>query len=66
MIGVREDNRGRIHLGDVIIAVDDEPVTNQEMLLEFLERHQPGDKVKVTSMREDEIHTYELELAAPD
>jgi S1-C subfamily serine protease len=66
MIGVREDRRGRIHLGDVIIAVDDDPILNQDDLLEVLEGHQAGDVIKVTTIREDEIHNYEVKLANPE
>ena len=66
MVGIREDRRGRIHLGDVIIAIDDDPVTNQDNLLGALERHKPGDKVKVTTIREEEIKNYEVILASPE
>lgn len=66
MIGVREDRRGRIHLGDVIIAVDDAPILNQDDLLDVLESHQAGDVIKVTTIREDEIHNYEVKLANPE
>ena len=65
MIGVREDIRGNIHLGDVIIAIDGEPVTNEDSMLSLLENRQPGDVVKVTCLRDDEIKEFELKLAAP-
>ncbi len=66
MIGVREDWRGNIHLGDVIIAINDEPVTNEDTMLGLLEQLEPGDSVKVTTLRDETIHNYEVELAAPD
>jgi S1-C subfamily serine protease len=66
MVGVREDRRGRIHLGDVIIAVDDQPILNQDDLLETLENHEAGDIIKVTTIREDEIHNYEVTLDSPN
>ncbi len=66
MIGVREDWRGNIHLGDVIIAINDEPVTNEDSLLSLLEGFEPGEMVKVTTLRDDEIHHYEVTLVAPD
>ncbi|MFT5211831.1 MAG: S1-C subfamily serine protease [Flavobacterium sp.] len=65
MIGVREDRRGNIHLGDVIIAINDEPVTNEDSLLSLLERFEPGDKVKVTTLKVEEIHHYDVVLTAP-
>ena len=66
MVGVREDRRGNIHLGDVIIAIDDEPVTNKDTLLSLLEQHQPGDKVKVTTLKNEEIQNYEVTLGSPE
>ena len=66
MIGVREDRGGNIHLGDVIIAINDEPVTNEDSLLSLLERFEPGNKVKVTTLRAEEIHHYDVVLTAPE
>ncbi len=66
MIGVREDRRGNIHLGDVIIAINDQSVTNEDSLLSLLENLKPGDKVKVTTLRDEEIQNYELTLTAPE
>ena len=65
IIGVREDRRGKLHLGDVIIAIDAEPVTNEDTMLSLLEQHSPGDTVEITTLRDDEIKTYALTLAAP-
>lgn len=66
LVGVRTDARNNIHLGDVIIALDDEPVTNEDSLLTMLEQRQPGDSIKVTTLRDDEIFTYDVTLAAPE
>lgn len=66
MVGLREDRRGKIHLGDVIIAIDDEPIVDQDGLLSVLERHEPGDTVTVTALRDDKIKTYRIELIAPE
>ncbi len=66
MIGVREDQRGTIHLGDVIIAINGESVTNEDSLLTQIEKYQPGDTVEVTTLRDEKIHTYDVTLAAPD
>jgi S1-C subfamily serine protease len=65
IIGVREDRRGKLHLGDVIIAIDAEQVTNEDTMLSLLEQHSPGDTVEITTLRDDEIKTYALTLAAP-
>jgi len=66
MIGVREDRDGNIHLGDVIIAINGEPVTNDDSLLTLLEKFEPGDTVKVTTLRDEKIHNYDVKLIAPE
>ena len=66
MIGVREDRRGNIHLGDVIIAIDGDSVTNEDLLLSQLEQYDPGDTIKITTLRDDEIRNYDVTLKAPD
>ncbi len=66
MVGVREDRRGNIHLGDVIIAINGEGVTNEDSLLTQLEQYKPGDVVEVTTLKDEEIHNYSVTLAAPE
>jgi len=66
MIGVREDRRGNIHFGDVIIAINDEPVINEDTLLSLLEQLKPGDNVKVTTLKNEEIRNYEVTLGSPE
>ena len=53
--GIRPFQRGpagEVIAGDVIIAIDGTPVASVEQLLDALERHQPGETVKVTLLRE--------------
>jgi S1-C subfamily serine protease len=66
MVGVREDVRGNIHLGDVIIAIEGEPVTNEDTLLSALEQYRPGNTIKVTTLRDDNIQNYSVTLTAPE
>ena len=66
MLGVREDRRGNMHLGDIIIAINDANVTNEDTLLFQLEKFKPGDTIKVTTLRDDDIHTYNVTLIAPE
>ena len=66
MQGMQEDLNGNIQLGDVIIAVNGNPVTNEDSLLSQLEQYKPGDTVKVTTMRNEKIHDYKIKLAAPN
>lgn len=48
----RRDRRGRLELGDLIVAVDGEPVASSADLLLALERHRPGATVTVTLERD--------------
>ncbi|MFT7218928.1 MAG: S1-C subfamily serine protease [Candidatus Azotimanducaceae bacterium] len=66
MIGVREDRKGNIHLGDVIIAINGETVTNEDSLLSQLERFKPGNTIEVTTLRDEKIHNYDVTLIAPE
>ena len=65
MVGVREDQRGKIHLGDVIIAINGQNVINEDSLLNQLEQFSPGDNVKVTTLKDEKIHNYNVQLVAP-
>ncbi len=47
----RRDARGRLVLGDVITAIDGEPVTSSGDLLLLLERREVGETVRVTIRR---------------
>ena len=42
------DENGKIQLGDIIVAVDDRPITDGDDLLNILDEKQPGDKLKMT------------------
>lgn len=41
------DNHGKVKLGDIIIAVDDRPVTDGDDLLNILDEKLPGDTIKM-------------------
>ena len=66
MIGVREDLRGKIHLGDVIIAINGTNVVDEDSLLSQLEKQEPGNIITITTLRDDKIHNYQVTLMAPD
>ena len=66
MVGLRYDNRGQLHLGDVVIAINDAPVTNEDSLLSYLAQFKPGDEVKVTTIRDEKIYNYEVTLTKPN
>jgi S1-C subfamily serine protease len=47
----QQDEAGRIILGDVIVAVDGQEVSNADDLRDVLDKHKVGDRVKVTVQR---------------
>lgn len=63
--GAKRNNRGQISLGDVIVAIEDYPVANDDQLLSALEHYKPGDKVNVSVVREGKLLTRKVRLIAP-
>ena len=57
-------NRGEIVMGDVITAINDEPVESLDDMLAALERRQPGEAVTLTVWREGRSRSVETRLAA--
>jgi len=51
IVPFRRGTRGEIIAGDVITSFAGRPVTTLDEVLDSLERHQPGDSVKVTLLR---------------
>ncbi|MAV25944.1 MAG: 2-alkenal reductase [Gammaproteobacteria bacterium] len=65
MVGVREDRFGKLHFGDIIIAINDDEVISNDSLLTALETYKPGDEIKVTTRIDDEIREYQVVLDKP-
>jgi S1-C subfamily serine protease len=63
--GARRNSWGQITLGDVIVAIEDYPTTNDDQLLSALENYQPGEKVTVSLVRNGKLFTRDIHLAAP-
>ncbi len=61
----RRDRRGRIELGDLIVALDGKPVASANDLLLRLERFKTGQTVKLTLEYDDQQRDVRLELGAP-
>jgi S1-C subfamily serine protease len=59
-------NRGEIVMGDVITAINDEPVESLDDMLAALERRQPGDAVTLRVWREGRTRSVETRLASSD
>jgi S1-C subfamily serine protease len=55
--------RRQIALGDVIVGIDDYPITNYDDLFNALDRYEPGNTVKVKVLRGGEVFAIETELA---
>ena len=55
--GAKRNSWGQISLGDVIVAIEDYPVTNDDQLLSALEHYKPGDKVNVSVVRDGKLLT---------
>jgi S1-C subfamily serine protease len=62
--GAKRNAWGQISLGDVIVAIEDYPVTNDDQLLSALEHFKPGDTVSVSLVRDGKLLTHPLRLTA--
>ncbi|MEO1258526.1 MAG: trypsin-like peptidase domain-containing protein [Bacteroidota bacterium] len=56
------DRQGRIRLGDVIVAINDDRVGSSKDMVLILEKYKPGDLVKVKVLRNDQEEVVELSL----
>jgi S1-C subfamily serine protease len=63
---MREDPRRGLVLGDVILTIDDQPITSRGDLLDLLEKRNPGDKVTVKVRRNRDEKTLELTLGSAE
>jgi len=64
LIGVREGGAGRIELGDIIVAVEGKPIESIDDLMDAMEKHQVGDRVKVDVIRNKKRRSVEVTLQA--
>ena len=65
MRGLSRSQRGRIQLGDVIVEIDGNKITNESDYADVMEEHRPGDIVEVITQRDNQRLHYEIELQAP-
>lgn len=66
MVGMQLSQNGSYTLGDVIVEIDGNAITNSDDLLNALEQHMPGDTVKVVTDRNDQRMEFDVILAAPE
>jgi len=64
--GLRRDARGRLLLGDVIVAVDDKPIHHGNDLLDAFEELGVGARATLTVARDGEHHDVKVELVPLD
>ncbi len=58
--------RGRVQIGDLIVAIDGKPVRNTNDLYRILDNHEVGDTVKVTIERDGRKADVEIALQAEE
>jgi S1-C subfamily serine protease len=66
MRATKRDRRGNVYLGDIITAVDSQPVHSTNELLDAFERHKPGDQVTLTVLREKKAVNVAVQLEASE
>jgi len=64
ILPTRRSSQGEIILGDLIVEINDEPVTSNNDLLLTLEKYKSGDQVKVMVMRKDQSSTLTVTLGS--
>jgi S1-C subfamily serine protease len=62
--GLAQTDGGSIEWGDVVVEVDGAPVRSVDELYSVMDRHQPGEKVRVVCVRGKERRTLEVTLQA--
>ena len=63
--GITTNRWGATELGDTILAIDNEPISNHDQLLNALEAHKPNDQITLKVLRNKRVITIKLTLAAP-
>jgi S1-C subfamily serine protease len=61
LLGISETNSG-IFINDIIVGIDEHPVTNYDSLYNALDAHKPGDVVQVKILRKGEPKTVPVKL----
>jgi S1-C subfamily serine protease len=60
--GLQRDRLGRIHLGDVLVAIDGHEVRSPDDMYAILQQHAIGDTVTITIIRDDERRDIKVAL----
>jgi S1-C subfamily serine protease len=62
--GVRETSAGRVELGDVLVAVQGHPIETVDDLMDAMDKHKVGDRVKVDVVRNNKRQSVDVILQA--
>jgi S1-C subfamily serine protease len=62
--GLTQDSRGRYVLGDVVVGINDRPITSTSDLYLELERYEPGTVVEVNIVRAERAGKLQLRLGS--
>ena len=62
MRGLRRVQGGQIQLGDVIVEIEGQVVADEDDYATIMEQHQPGDVVRVRTLRDNRFLEYDIEL----
>ncbi|HXV68247.1 MAG TPA: trypsin-like peptidase domain-containing protein [Nitrospira sp.] len=62
--GARETVTGRVELGDILVAVDGKPVETVDDLMDVMENHKVGDRVRVDVIRSNKRQSIDVILQA--
>lgn len=62
--GIHRNALGRVEIGDSITALDDQPIASSSDLILLLEKHQPGERVRLTLVRNGKKRTVEAQLGS--
>lgn len=65
MAGLTRAADGRVMIGDVIVGINGREINNSDDLLNAMEQHQPGDVVKVKTLRRGKTRFFQVMLSAP-
>ena len=63
MVGAGRGARGRFKLGDVIIGLNDQPLSGGEELIRRIEKQAVGDKVNLTVVRDGTARNVQVRLS---
>lgn len=64
LLATRRGDDGEIHLGDLVVAIDGQPVSGTGDLYRIIDTHKRGDTVTMTIVREDEKMDVPVELSS--